>query len=245
MELAAILAKLAEARRALIVAAICLCCASAVGYVLGPRMLERMTAGFGSGLQLVYLSPAEAFVARLKLAVAFGFLVTLPVLLWQVWRLVGPLLGPAAGRMGLWLIPLATLLFVAGGAFGYFVAVPLALRFLLGFASAGLEPLISISSFVSFLIGVVLPLGAIFEMPVVALCLARVGLLDPKVMARNRRYALLVIAVLAAIFSAPDVFSQAAMALPMLILYEASYWVARCAWRGREAGYWGVTDEAG
>lgn len=244
MELGVIVDKLAVLRRGLIVIVLWLSGASAIGYALAPRLLTHLTADSRHAIHLVYLSPAEAFVAQMKLALCFGLLITVPVLLIQVWRLVRPALGPGAGRMALWLIPLATLLFLGGGAFGYFAVVPTALRFLLSFGSAGLEPLISVSNYVSFITGVVLPLGLLFEMPLVVFFLARLGILNPQAMARHRKYAILVIFILAAIFSSPDVFSQTLMALPMLVLYEASYWVARLCFRPRPRTAWSVPDGA-
>lgn len=244
MELGGIVDKLAEARRGLIVIALWLGVASVLGYALAPRLLTHLTADPRHVIHLVYLSPAEAFVAQVKLALCLGFLGTVPVILIQVWRFVRPALGRGAGRMALWLIPAATLLFFGGGAFGYLAVIPMALRFLLGFGSAGLEPLISVSNYVSFIIGVVLPLGILFEMPIVVLCLARLGILDPRAMSRNRKYAILAIFILAAIFSSPDVFSQTLMAVPMLVLYEASYWVARLFFRPRPKAVWSVADGA-
>jgi len=118
--------------------------------------------------------------------------------------------------------------FFSGILFGYFFLLPAALKFLIGFASGVLQPMISVSEYLSFVLGLLLGCGLVFEMPVLSFLLARLGMLDYRLLRRSWKYAVLVIFIIAAIITpTPDAFNMCLMALPMLGLYEVSIWVAK------------------
>ena len=118
---------------------------------------------------------------------------------------------------------------MAGAAFCYFTVFPIAFKFFMGFTSDMIRPMISIEEYLSFALKLIIAFGLVFEMPLFAYFLARLRLLTPQAMRRNRKYAVLLIFIIAAILTPPDVFSQTMMAIPMLILYEISIYIAKAA----------------
>lgn len=228
--------RLVQLRRVLIRSLLLVTGAAVLAYVLSdPVLADLMKHMPGGGL--VFLSPTEAFVTRIKLALAGGFVLAAPLLLGQLYGFVKPLLPEERRRGAVWLIPLSFVLFSAGAAFGYFVLLPVALRFLLGFQGPDLEPMLAVGPYVGFVTMLVLPLGLIFQLPVVAVFLTRIGVLDPYQVGARRKYAVLIIVVLSALLTPPDVFSQLLMAGPLLLLFEISLLAARiAARRGREKG---------
>ena len=133
------------------------------------------------------------------------------------------------------LMPATILAFLAGAAFGYFVMFPPMVRFLLEFGSDVAMPLISIGSYVNLMLTLLFWMGLIFEMPVVIFFLAKIGLVKPSFLSRNRRYALVLAFVLGAIITPTfDPINQSIVAAPIIVLYEASIWLAKLAARGQQ-----------
>jgi len=178
--------------------------------------------------RVVFLAPTEAFFVRLRVAALSGAFLSLPLVLYQVWRFVGVGLTPTERRSTISLLPFSLALFVGGAAFAFFAILPVGVRFLLGYQTESLVPMISVGAYTSFATAFVLAFGLVFQLPIVILFLARIGVVTPASLAAGRRYALLGIVVLSA-FLTPggDVFSQALMAIPTYLLYEASIWIAR------------------
>jgi sec-independent protein translocase protein TatC len=178
--------------------------------------------------RVVFLAPTEAFFVRLKVAALSGAFLSLPVVLFQVWRFVGVGLTPKERRSTLSLLPFSLALFVGGAAFAFFAILPVGVRYLLGYQTESLVPMISVGAYTSFATSFVLAFGLVFQLPIVILFLARIGVVTPASLAAGRRYALLGIVVLSAVLTpGGDVFSQALMAVPTYLLYEASIWIAR------------------
>lgn len=194
----------------------------AVPYIM-PHLLHPEAGLTG----LVFLSPVEAFFSRLKMALALGLVLGLPFMLYQLWALFVPAMSRAVRQASLMLIPVVYLLFVGGCLFALIFVLPLALRFFLAFGGEQLHQEIAIGNYVNFLIAFVLPFGFLFELPVAILALVRLGIVDPKALARNRKYAIFIIFVVAAIFTPADVFSQLLLAFPLLVLFEVSLLLAR------------------
>jgi len=223
--------RLEEVRNRLIRSALFLVVASVVAYAFSHRVLEDMQMRLPAGSELVFLAPSEAFFSRIKLALAGGLVLSFPFLMYQILGFVSPYLTRRDRRMGFFLIPLSFALFLMGAGFSYFVMMPFALGFLLGFGGAEMEPMLSIAPYVNFVLLMVLPLGLIFQLPIVMVFLTRLGIIDPVAMARNRKYAVFAIFVIAAVLTPADVFSQLLMAGPLLVLYEFSLLVSRLARR--------------
>jgi sec-independent protein translocase protein TatC len=178
--------------------------------------------------RVIFTAPTEAFFIRLKVAALAGAFLSLPVILWQIWRFVSVGLTPKERRYALSLLPFSLILFVAGGAFAFFAILPVGVRFLLSYQTETLVPMISIGAYTSFATAFVLAFGLVFQLPVVILLLARIGIVTPATLAAGRRYALLAIVVASAVLTpGGDIFSQLLMAVPTYLLYEVSIWIAR------------------
>jgi sec-independent protein translocase protein TatC len=198
---------------------------------LAPFILEFLTKPVP---QVITLAPAEAFVTRLKLAIVLGLFAALPFVLWQIWSFVVPMLPMAERRGGFVLVPVAFILFMSGASFCFFLVIPFALKFFMSFATPDLVAKIAFQSLISFAVGMVVPFGLIFEMPVVAYFLAKVGVLRPGPLAKNRKFAFFAVVVLAAFITpTPDMFNMSLMAGPMYLLYEISILVSALVWRGK------------
>ncbi|MDA8345258.1 MAG: twin-arginine translocase subunit TatC [Thermaerobacter sp.] len=187
----------------------------------------------GRLIHLIVMSPGEALYTFIEIALAAGFVVTLPVLLYQVAAFVSPALSPPERRRLIGYVPIVLLLFLMGIAFGYFAFLPVVLRFLLGFATAPFVPLISLGKYIGFVVNLTLPFGLVFEMPVAVYALARTGVLTPSFLRKQRRVAILAIFIIAGAVTPPDAFSMLLMVAPMLVLYEVSILVADFAVRRR------------
>lgn len=224
-------ARLVELRARLIRTALFLAVASVAVYVVSTPILNDMVARLPGDGELVFLSPAEAFLSRIKMAIAGGLVLTIPFILLQVVRFFSPMLSHRDRRAAFSLIPVAVLLFAAGVVFAYTVLLPFALKFLLGFGGPDLVPMLSLASYVRFVMMLVLPLGLVFQLPIVITFFTRLGIIDPRALARRRNYAVLAIFIVSALLTPADVFSQLLMAGPLLVLFEISLLIARVAGR--------------
>ncbi|MFO7246644.1 MAG: twin-arginine translocase subunit TatC [Thermaerobacter sp.] len=195
-----------------------------IGFTQAGRVLEWLRPQDGT---LVFLAPAEAFLTYLRIAAYLATAAVLPLALYHAAAFAAPGLEPGERRLMFLLLPAAVVLFAAGVAFGFTVVRPIALAFFLGFAGEGLEPMISVGRYLSFVAGTTLPVGLVFQTPVVIYLLARLGIVSGEGLRRSRPYALLIILVVAAVVTPPDVISQVLVAVPMYALYELSIWIAR------------------
>lgn len=228
---------LEELRRVLIVCLTALAVATAFTYFgIRGQLLEVLTRHVKDlGLSLVYITPWEAFFTTIKISFLAAIFLTLPVILWQMWSFVLPGLYKHERRLMYIIITFSFLLFWGGTAFGYFAVFPSALRFLLVTASEGFQPFITLSKYLGFLTAFVLPFGLVFQLPLVITLLTRLGLVTSQFFARNRKYAVLIIFVIAAVLTpTPDIISQVLMGVPMVLLYESSVWLSYLVRRRQE-----------
>ncbi|WP_143170756.1 twin-arginine translocase subunit TatC [Desulfopila aestuarii] len=173
-------------------------------------------------LSYLHILPGRVFF-YLKLALVCGLLLASPVIFSQIWRFVAPGLYKHEKRV---LVPfslLSTFCFIGGTAFGYLVVFPPAFRFLVGYNNEFLTSLPAVSEYFSLAIRLLLAFGVIFEMPMLMVFLAKAGIVDTSFLNRNRKYAILINFIIAAILTpTPDVVNQMMMGIPLLILYEIS-----------------------
>lgn len=188
------------------------------------------------GSKLIYTSPQGAFFTYMKVALVASLFGTSPFSFYQIWAFIAPGLYREEKRAVLPLAFFSSIFFLAGAAFCFFLVFPIAFQFFMGFATDTIVPMISVEEYLSFALKLLIAFGVVFEMPLFAYFLSRFGLLTPAFMRRSRRYAILVIFIVAAILTPPDVFSQCLMALPMLLLYEVSIYVSAMAYRKKEDG---------
>ncbi len=169
---------------------------------------------------VVFNAPGEAFAAYMMLTLLSGFIIALPFFLYQVWAFAWEALTDKERKYIMLFGPLSLVFFLAGGAFAYYVIVPFAIKFLLGFSSEYVVPMISINSYISFVASLVLTFGIVFELPLVLVFLVKIGIATPAFLKHFRRHAVLGILVVSALLTPPDIVSQLLMAVPLMLLYE-------------------------
>ncbi len=191
-------------------------CTMAVWNYLDP-VIQFMVKPVG---RIVFTSPEEAFGARMTITMVAGFLLSLPVILFQLWKFISSGLNPSERGYVKIFGPLSLIFFFMGVAFGYFVMVPISLRFLMSFSSPWMVPMITVDKYISFVGSIILSSGATFELPLILAFLARIGIATPEFLRQKRRYAIVIILIVAAILTPPDVVSQMILAIPLFALYE-------------------------
>ena len=181
--------------------------------------------------KLVVLGPSDVLRVYLLLSGVAALAVTMPVAAWHAWRFVSPALGERTRRRTAFFIPAMALLFLAGLAFGYFVLFPLMLDFMNRMAAEQFEPLYTAQKYFTFMIHMTVPFGFLFELPAIVLFLTRIGVLNPARLARMRKSAYLVLAVVAVSITPPDIVSDILVIVPLLALYEISISISKAAFR--------------
>ncbi len=186
------------------------------------------------GTKLVFLGITDPFILYIKVAALAGLFLGSPLILYQIWGFVAPGLYKREKRLAVPFIFFGSLLFLGGGAFGYYIAFPFAIEFLLGVGKQ-FQPTITVTSYLSFLMTVILGLGVMFEMPTMIFLLTRLGVVTPRFLLRHFRWAVLGIFLLAAIITpTPDVVNLCIFALPTLGLYLVGVGVAWAFGPGRK-----------
>lgn len=172
---------------------------------------------------LYYMRPAEAFFIYIKIALACGVLIAAPVLFYELWAFLVPALTGRERSALMLFVPSSVLLFWAGIAFAYFFVFPQGLNFFTTFAGGNIAPMLSIESYLDFFLMLVVPFGFIFNLPMVLIVLAQMGVVTSALLKRGRRYMVVASFILAAIITpTPDVVTQTLLAVPMILLYEGS-----------------------
>lgn len=223
-------AHLEELRRRIFYCAITWLVVSCVAYCYVDRFLAKVRAMAGQGFTFVYTSPTEAFMAFIKLAMIAGLVISLPVIIYNIGAFVNPALTRKERSLVLTLAPLCLVLFAAGTAFAWFVALPIMWQFFLSFQADGITALWTIGEVVGFASGLILVCGCVFELPIVIIGAAKIGLISYEKLARTRRVAYFTILVLTAIITpTPDAFTCAVVAVPIIALFELSLLFLRFA----------------
>lgn len=224
-------AHLTELRNRLIISL----AAIGVGFLIAYAFSEKifiilagpLLSTMGQGKKLVYTGLPEAFLTYFKISLAIGAMIAFPVIAHQIWRFVSPGLGDKERKYTYIFISSSTLLFFGGALFGYFVILPLALKFLFGFAAQSLKPFITMKSYLFFAAKALLAFGLAFEIPFFLVFLAKMGVLTHQELRARRKYYILLIFIIAAILTPPDIVSQVMLAVPLIILYEIGVFGAR------------------
>jgi sec-independent protein translocase protein TatC len=219
---------LEELRRRLIVVVVSVLLAAIVGFLVSRPVLDLLRAPLPDEFQTLYFTgPADAFGAQIKIAGFLGIAFAMPVILFQVWRFVTPGLTPRERRF-IWPVILAALLlFTLGIVIGY-VVIPYALNFLLAFGGDTLTPLLTVDRYVGFVTTMLLAFGLVLEFPIVLIGLARVGILNHRRLAAQRRWAIVTIVLLAIVLTpGGDPISPLILSGVMFLLFEGSLLVIR------------------
>jgi sec-independent protein translocase protein TatC len=170
--------------------------------------------------QLIFTSLPEAFFTYLKTALLSGIIITLPFIIYQFWLFVSPGLYSREKKAVAVLTFLSVLFFAAGASFAYFLVFPYGFNFLLGFADENIKALPSMKEYFSFASKLLFAFGLAFELPLVLSGLSKMGIVSPDFLKKQRKYAVLIFFIFAALITPPDVVTQIMMAVPMVLLYE-------------------------
>lgn len=222
---------LAELRSRLIKCCVAVGLAFVACFAIAEQIFDLLTAPLRrvpvSGLTIIGTAVSEAFFTKMKVAFAAALIVALPVLLWQAWQFVAPGLYEHEKRYTRAFVFFGSLFFLAGTVFCYKVFLQFGLEFLLRrYEAIQVQPLIQMGEYFSLVARLVLAFGVMFQLPVVAYFLSRVGLIDHRFLIRHIRYAVIGIAILAAILTPPDLISQVLFMVPLALLYAVSILIA-------------------
>jgi sec-independent protein translocase protein TatC len=201
-----------------------------VAWIFRERIFDWLLAPAGDALQgkLNVTGVTEQLFTDMKLALYVGFLLTIPILLYQVWAFVAPAVGDM-GRAFTYIInSMASALFIAGVAFGYFIVLPIGTQFLLSWDTERFDPIITAQSYLPFVTRFLLAFGIVFELPAATYVAAKLELVDAPLLKRYRKHAIILNTVLAAALTpGQDPYSMVLMAVPMIVMYEVSILIAR------------------
>ncbi|MCX5794547.1 MAG: twin-arginine translocase subunit TatC [Elusimicrobia bacterium] len=206
-----------ELRRRLVFCLAYWCAGTVLCYGASGKLLTWLARSAGG---VVFTLPTEAFMVRLKTAAFTGLLASLPLILHQVWLFVARAFSPGLRRLAFGLAAASYILFALGAALAMFVVVPSAMRFLLAFGSEEIRPLMTLSGYLGFVTGLALAFGAVFQMPIVLVLLNRLGIVSRRTLRERWRFVYLGAFVVAGALTPPDVFSQIALAVPTIVVFE-------------------------
>ena len=214
---------LSELRKRLIIIAVAVIVGTCISYYYVDLLLEILLKPAG---KLYYMRPTEAFFTYMKVSVVGGLVIAAPIILHQIWLFVKPALTVREKQLSNWILPVAIGLFGIGIVFSYFLVLPAAVRFFMGFATDELQPMFSIGQYMDFVLSFVLPFGFIFELPLILIILGYFNLITSRFLKTKRKIFILISFIIGAVISpTPDMFSQMMIALPMILLYETSLFV--------------------
>ncbi|MCG9969338.1 twin-arginine translocase subunit TatC [Pelotomaculum terephthalicicum JT] len=225
---------LEELRRVLIISIVSTTILAVVAYFFCDRILAILLEPLTNvGQRANFTGVTEPIFVKIKLSFFVGFLTSLPIILWQVWSFIVPALKKNERVYFTLFVLISFISFIGGVAFGFWGVYRLGITFLLQFAGPELAPMLTIDKYISFTIGFLLPFGVVFEFPLITYFLAKLELITYSFLAKNRRYAILAIVVLAAVITpTPDIITCSIVTGPMYLLYELSAIIVRFVERG-------------
>ncbi len=218
-----------ELRSGMVKAGIALLVMASISMIFAERLLKLLIAPLGEQIPQT-IKPTESFVVYFQVALICGVALAMPVILYQAVRFVIPGLLPHERKYLLWLLPGATISFVAGAAFGAFVMIPAAVNFMQGFLEAIIDNRWTLENYISFVTRVLFWMGVVFETPLIMFFLAQVGVINAKMLSKYRKFAVLGVAVIAAMVTpTPDPVNMMIVMLPLYALYEVGILLTRLA----------------
>lgn len=235
----ALMEHLKALRRVLMIGAYAVAFGTIIGWLVADQAfayLAQPVTAIGKA-SFITTTPMEPVLVKLKVAVVVGVVVALPILVWQIWSFILPALKQKERKYLYLVVPSSILLFLGGVAFCFYLVIPMGLKFLLfaGGEAVKSTPFVTKTSYVSFILTFLLTFGLVFQLPVVLLILIQLGVISPQTLAKKRRWALLIIIILAALVSpTPDLLTQGLMAAPMYFLYEVSIWLGYLVARNKK-----------
>lgn len=229
-----VMAHLGEFRKRLVAIALVYLLLAIASFIVVEYIVGALI-DLGGELNFVYLAPGELVASYFRLALIMALVLCAPFIAYQIWGFVRPALKTKEKQSCLFGLCGGLIFFLLGAVFAYLVAIPFMLDFFARFGTIEITASISFEKYMNFLISTLVCFGLVFELPVLSFLLSHLGILKPGFLAKVRKYAILVIFILAAIITPPDIVSQVMIALPMLLLYELSIWINKAVWKSKEA----------
>ena len=226
-----VLSHLGELRGRLIKSVIAVIIAAIIAFIFYEWIFYILVLP-AKGIELIYIEMTEMIGTIMRVCLYSGIILAMPYLTYHVIMFVAPALTPREKRYVLIILPWIALMFTGGVVFGYFILVPPATKFLITFGSNIATPQIKIGNYITIVTRLLLAIGLVFEMPVVTTFLARIGVLKPKWLTDKRKMAIIFSFILAALITPTfDPVNQSLVAIPLIILYEMSIWLAKLVYK--------------
>jgi len=222
-----VLGHLSELRRRLIRCVIAVAITSAISFVFAEQIFNILISP-AAGIHLIYIEMTEMIGTYVRVCLVSGIILAMPYLIYQFIMFVSPALTRKEKRYVYLILPWIALMFAGGVAFGYFILIPPAIKFLISFGSNIASPEIKIGNYISIISRLLLAIGLVFEMPVITTFLSRLGVITPRWLSSKRKGAVIFAFVVAAIITPTiDPVNQCLVAAPLIVLYELSIWLAK------------------
>jgi sec-independent protein translocase protein TatC len=225
-----LLGHLKALRKVLLISLYAAAAGAIAGWVFSDYVFAYLTMPVARVARDIFITttPMEPVMVKLKVSLVVGIFIASPIIFWQIWGFVLPALKKTERRWLYLIVPCSLLLFFGGAAFCFYIVLPIGVKFLL-FAGGNAVPtttLLTKTSYLSFILTFLFTVGLFFQIPIVLSVLVNLGVVQPKTLAKKRRWAFFLIVVVAAVFSpTPELMSQGLMVLPMYLLYEISIWL--------------------
>lgn len=228
-----VLGHLLELRQRLFWSAIVLVITTILSFIFTKQILHFLIAPAGH-INLIFTEMTEMLGTYMLVALAGGIVLAMPFFVYQIIMFISPALTRQEKRYIYFALPWITLMFAGGVAFGYYVLLPPAMKFLVSFGSDIATPQIKIGNYISLVTRLLVAIGVVFELPVVTTFLAKLGVVSPQTLARQRKWAIIGAFILAAVITPTvDPINQSLVAVPLIVLYEMSIWLAKLVYRRR------------
>lgn len=220
---------LEEMRKRLIRTLIAFLVAMVAAFIYVEKIYHWLVRGMDK--QLVLLGPSEVMWVYMIIAGVVAVTVTLPIAAYQIWRFVQPALPDGTHRSAVLLIPVISVLFIAGICFGYFVLFPMVLQFMQRMAEGAFQTMYTAQKYFTFMIHMTVPFGFLFEMPAIVVFLTKLGIVNPHRLAKMRKSAYFLLCIVAVTITPPDIMSDLIVIVPLFLLYEISVSISRFIYR--------------
>jgi len=196
-------------------------------------LTRPLAAVLPEGSSMIFTSLPEAFFTYLKVSFLASIFLVSPYILYQIWKFVSPGLYESEKKPVAPFVIFSTIFFLGGSLFAYYIVFPFGFKFFVVFGNDFIRPMLSLKEYLSFSMKLLIAFGVIFELPIFMFFLAKIGMINSEILKKKRKYAILLVFVVAAIFTPPDVVTQVLMALPLMLLYEISLWVVKAGEKKR------------
>lgn len=234
---------LGELRKRVIISFMAIIVGAIVAYNFINTIIEFIVRP-AKDLEFIYLSPPELFMAYIKISLILGLIIASPVILYQIWKFIKPGLKKKERKYTIFAMFMGIIFLLMGVAFAYYIIIPMTIQFFIKMSADRITPLFSFANYISFVSSLLLSFGLVFELPLIIILLTQLGLVAPQTFKRYRKIVILVIFVVAAILTPPDVVSLVLMAIPMIFLFEFSIIVSTIIYRRKkEENKSELTDE--